>query len=576
MNGSRASRWWGLGVGIFLAATLANPPGIAGIAGAAGSAAGAPPASSLGTVRFPTSAGAAAQAAFLRGVAALHSFWYDEAAEAFRAAEKEEPGFALAYWGEAMTDNHPIWAEQDRAAALAALARLAPTREARAAKAPTARERGYLAAVEVLYGEDGKAGSGIGGAGGVGEVGGVGGAGDKAARDEAYAQAMGRLAAAYPDDDEAAAFHALALLGTLRPGDPAESQLRRRMAAAGALEEIFARHPDHPGVVHYLIHSYDDPLHAPLGLRAALVYARVAPAAPHALHMPSHIFVQLGRWDDAASSNEAAWAASVAWAEKKGLPTEKRDFHSLSWLHYAYLQQGRWAKAAETLEIARRAASEDPKSERITGALAGMEARQSIETGRGGKGAPPPAGTSAGEHYAHGGGAGLLAAGLAAARAGDAKGAAEVASRLSETAGKREGYAGKPFAIMAREVSGMALLAGGQGDAGIAKLKEAAELEAALDPPSGPPEPAKPAGELYGEALLARGRAAEAAHQFELALGRTPNRAAALFGAARAAAQRGDREGAERYAKALAALWHQADSDLPQLAELKKLQSPAR
>ncbi|HTQ79273.1 MAG TPA: hypothetical protein VMM92_04700, partial [Thermoanaerobaculia bacterium] len=331
----------------------------------------------LGAVHFPTSAGAAAQAAFLRGVAALHSFWYDEAADAFREAAALEPGFALAYWGEAMTFNHPLWAEQDREAARTALARLGPDREARAAKAPTAREKGYLEAVEVLYGEGGKA-----------------------ERDRAYAQAMGRLATAFPDDDEAAAFRALSLLGTVQAGDPAESQLRSRMQAAAILEELFSHHPDHPGVVHYLIHSYDDPIHAPLGLRAARIYARVAPAAPHALHMPAHIFVQLGRWQEAAASNEAAWAASVAWVERRKLAAEKRDFHSLSWLHYAYLQEGRLQKAAETLELARHATVEAPQSERIAGALAGMEARQALETG-----GPAPAGAQTeGGGYARGGG----------------------------------------------------------------------------------------------------------------------------------------------------------------------------
>ncbi|HZF13850.1 MAG TPA: hypothetical protein VFE33_34080 [Thermoanaerobaculia bacterium] len=544
MDGRRISGWR-LGLGLCLVVTLAT-----GLASPSPSMSSAP----LGTVRFPSSAGPAAQAAFLRGVAALHSFWYDEAAEAFREAERLEPGFALAYWGEAMTANHPIWAEQDREAARAALAKLAPSREAREAKAPTAREKGYLDAVEVLYGE-----------------------GDKAARDLAYAQAMGRLAAAHPDDDEAAAFHALALLGTVRPGDPAESQLRRRMQAAGILEEIFARHPDHPGVVHYLIHSYDDPIHAPLGLRAALVYARVAPAAPHALHMPSHIFVQLGRWDQAVASNEAAWAASVAWVERKGMAPEKRDFHSLSWLQYAYLQQGRWAKAAETLETARRAAEEDAKSERIAGVLAGMEARQAIETGHPAKMAPAAGGESH-EHYGHGAGTDLLAAGLAAARGGDAKTASDIAAQLQDAAVKKEGYAGKPFAIMAREVEGLSLLAGlgKEGEtAGLARLQEAAEMEAALDPPSGPPDPAKPACELYGEALLAHGQAA-AARQFERSLARTPNRAASLLGAARAAAKQGDKEGAQRYAAALAAIWQQADPDLPQRAELRQLQTPAR
>src|SRR5215218_1306933 len=244
-------------------------------------------ASDLGKVDFPTSGSPAAQAHFLRGVAALHSFWYDEAADAFRAAQKAQPGFAMAYWGEAMTYNHPIWSEQDRDGALAALVRLAPARDARSAKAPTDREKGFLAAVEILYGE-----------------------GDRGARDAAYETAMEKLHQRYPDDLEVASFYALSRIGPALTGPPGEQRSRTLIQAAALLEELFDRNPELPGVVHYLIHAYDDPLHAPLGLRAARIYARIAPAAHHALHMPAHIFVQLGDWASTASSNEAAWAAS--------------------------------------------------------------------------------------------------------------------------------------------------------------------------------------------------------------------------------------------------------------------------
>ncbi|MES1244520.1 MAG: hypothetical protein ABUT39_23140 [Acidobacteriota bacterium] len=465
-------------------------------------------AAELGQVEFPTSGSPAAREPFLRGVAALHSFWYEEAADAFREAQKADPGFAMAYWGEAMTFNHPIWSEQDRDAALAALARLGPTPAARAAKAPTEEEKAWLAAVEALYGE-----------------------GEKADRDRAYAEAMRSLHERWPDDLEAASFYALSLIGpALTNGSTGADRDRDLMKAAAILEELVDRSPRHPGVLHYLIHAYDDPVHAPLGLRAARIYAQVAPAAHHALHMPSHIFVQLGRWTDAAASNEAAWAASVDWVKRAGLPAEKRDFHSLSWLQYVYLQQGRVKKAEEVLEIARQARRET-QAARAAYTLDGMAARQLVETGRRAEAlaallaVPPEAG-----HAGHGDGA-------------------------------------RP--ILEKESEALKLQAQGKTEEALALLREAADLEGALPPPSGPPSPMKPAHELYGEVLLEAGRAAEASRQFEASLLRTPNRAASLLGAARSAAKAGDLETARRRYAELAAIWSQADSDLPALAEVQ-------
>ncbi|HSL83986.1 MAG TPA: tetratricopeptide repeat protein, partial [Thermoanaerobaculia bacterium] len=293
----------------------------------------------LGRVEMAATGAPEARPWFERGVAALHSFWYDEAAKAFRQAREIDPGFVLAYWGEAMTHNHPIWDQVELDEGRAALATLAPTPAERAAKAPTERERAYLAAVELLFAENG----------------------EKHARDEAYLEAMARLAERWPDDFEARTFHALALEGVAYGGGvPDERRFSLLMRAAAELEELFDDRPDHPGVLHYLIHAYDDPVHAPLGLRAARLYAEVAPAAHHALHMPSHIFVQLGRWDQAAASNEDAWAASAAWVEEDGLPLGHRDYHSLSWLLYAYLQQGRLAAARELLDLVGRDAEASP------------------------------------------------------------------------------------------------------------------------------------------------------------------------------------------------------------------------
>ena len=513
-------------------------------------------AADLGRVEFPTSGKPEAQAHFLRGVAALHSFWYDEAADAFREAQKADPGFALAYWGEAMTHNHPIWSEQDRDAAKAVLAR--------AAKAPTERERAWMAAVEALYGE-----------------------GEKPARDRAYAEAMRALHERFPEDLEAASFYALSLIGpALTNGQTGPDRDRDLMKAAAVLEVFFDRNPEHPGVLHYLIHAYDDPVHAPLGLRAARTYAKVAPSAHHALHMPSHIFVQLGQWPETSASNEASWAASVDWVKRRNLGIDKRDFHSLSWLAYSYLQQGRLRKAEEVLEIARQAARESD-SPRVASSLEGMEARHRIET-RTWQPAQPAVAKKAGEEahcgmvHSRGDGAALLAQGLGAVwagGAGDLAAAEEAAAALRTlNEGKADDYRSAPGRIMEKEVSALALLAKGKQEEALALLREAAEMEARMPPPSGPPDPIQPAPELYGEVLLEMGKAEEAAKQFQASLLRMPNRAASLLGAARAAAKAGDEEAARRHYAALAEVWKDADPSLPGLAEVRTYLSgvPAR
>ncbi|HET9227587.1 MAG TPA: tetratricopeptide repeat protein [Thermoanaerobaculia bacterium] len=504
-------------------------------------------ASDLGRVDFPTSGKPEAQAHFLRGVAALHSFWYDEAADAFREAQKIDPAFAMAYWGEAMTYNHPIWSEKDSEAAKAVLAK--------APKAPTEREKEWMAAVGALY-EEG---------------------------DRAYAEAMRALHERRPDDLEAASFYALSLIGpALTGGQTGPDRDRDLIKAAAVLEEFFDRNPEHPGVLHYLIHAYDDPVHAPLGLRAARTYAKVAPSAHHALHMPSHIFVQLGQWPETSASNEAAWAASVDWVKRRGLGLEKRDFHSLSWLAYSYLQLGRLRKAEEVLEIARQAARESD-SPRVASSLEGMEARHRIETRTWQPAKVSAAKADEGAHcgmaHPQGDGLGWLAQGLGAVRAGDLAAAEEAAAALRKlNEGKAEDYRSASGRIMEKEVAALVLLARGKQEEALALLKEAAELEARMPPPSGPPDPVKPAPELYGEALLEAGKAEEAARQFEASLLRMPNRAASLLGAARAAAKIGDREAARRHYAALAEVWKDADPTLPDLAEVRAYlsEAPAR
>ncbi|HVQ37008.1 MAG TPA: tetratricopeptide repeat protein, partial [Pyrinomonadaceae bacterium] len=260
--------------------------------------------SQLGKVEFPTSGSEKAHAHFLRGLAALHSFWYEEALEAFRESTRIEPDFMMGYWGEAMAQNHPLWSEQDAPAARQVIARI------KEAPKLTARERAYLGAVKLLYGD-----------------------GEKRQRDEAYSAAMERVYRDFPEDLDAAAFYSLSLLGMMR----SDEKSYRLQARAGAIAlEVYQKNPNHPGAAHYIIHAFDDPEHAILALPAARRYANIAPEAHHARHMPSHIFLQLGMWPEAAASNEAAWESSDAWMKRKNLSPSVRDYHSLHWLLYVY------------------------------------------------------------------------------------------------------------------------------------------------------------------------------------------------------------------------------------------------
>lgn len=481
----------------------------------------APVAGQLGTIDFPTSAKPPAQALFLTGTKALYNFEFDIAGDAFQQAQKADPDFALAYWGEAMSYNHPLWAEQDLAKARRVLERLAPTSAARAAKAPEGKERDLVEAVDVLFG-----------------------AGDKLARDIAYAGAMQRMHAKYPGDDELATFYALALLGTGRAG---EKNVRTAMQAAAIAQGVFQRHPQHPGAAHYIIHAFDDPDHAVLALPAARAYAKIAPSAAHALHMPSHIFVQLGMWDDVVASNIVAYKAAVDLADLKNLPRGREDFHTLSWLQYAYLQQGKFADAERSVSVAKAVADKD-ESPRVRDGYASMKARQVVETEKWEKLALSSAPVKEGGAPGYDGSAAyVLAAGLSAAKLGDLATANLALDRLKTIRTQAESgssaYRAKPFAIMEKEVAAVIALA--QKDSATAErlLKDATAIELTLDAPSGPAEPIKPSFELYGELLREQGRMKDAAAQFELALTRMPNRRASVQGLERANGPRGTSAG---------------------------------
>ena len=344
----------------------------------------------LGRLEFPNSGSPQAQETFLRAMMLLHSFEYADAREAFQEAQQVDGDFAMAYWGEAMTHNHPLWRQTEPAMALAALEGYAATAEARSRKAPTERERDYLATLEILYGD-----------------------GDKLERDLAYSDAMRRLSEKYPEDLEAASLYALSILGTAQ----GQRDFRIYMRAAAVVEEVFEANPRHPGAVHYLIHSYDDPVHAPLGLRAARVYAEIAPAASHAQHMISHIFVALGAWDEVVSSNVKSFEVSEERARRKGLPVWQRNHHALHWLQYAYLQQGRYELARQQMQIIESDAREG-KRRNSRWYFASMRSAYMIHTG---KDWPAPEDIDLVDIGITGVAANHFATGFAAWRAGDEK-----------------------------------------------------------------------------------------------------------------------------------------------------------
>lgn len=490
--------------------------------------------SNLGHIDFPTSGSKAAQEHFIKGVLLLHSFEYSDSREEFQAASKLEPGFAMAYWGEALTYTHSVWVEQDVVSGRAALQRLAPTPEARAAKAPTQREKDYLHAVETLYGT-----------------------GDKVSRDIAYADAMDRIMKKYPGDLEAASLYAVALLGTCQH----ERQYPVYMRAAAVAEEVFAKNPQHPGAIHYLIHAYDDPVHAPLGLRAARVYAEVAGAASHAQHMPAHIFFALGMWDDAIAANRRSIAVADERVKRKVLGLDQRNYHSLQWLSYAYLQEGR--------EVEARAVIADIEKSGYTRGLAMMKAVYALETGKqdetlSATSAPMLLYTVAV----------LNGYGLVAARNGrldQTRIALEsVKKRLrGPDDGAAEAHHGPPTMtttpspadrktaeIMLQQLQAEVLIGEGKRDEALQLLARTAAEEDGLTFEFGPPMPLKPAHELYAEELLAGHRPAEARDEFQRALARAPRRAQSLRGLAKAAAATGNDEVSRNALEELKSFWH--------------------
>jgi tetratricopeptide (TPR) repeat protein len=473
-----------------------------------------------GHVEFANSGAPAAQADFLEGLAQLHDFEYSAAVRSFQRAEAADPAFAMAYWGEAMTFNHPIWMQQDVKAARSALAKLGPTQAERRAKAKTDREKSYLDAVEILYGD-----------------------GTKADRDMRYEAAMAQLHQRYPDDVDAAAFYGLSILGTAHGGRDFGTYMR----AAGVLEEAWTNHREHPGLLHYLIHSYDDPIHAPLGLRAARIYARVAPDAGHAQHMTAHIFLALGMWPETVRANIAA----IADVNKMRLATEQGPVacgHYPTWLEYAYLQLGKVDQAREVLEACHRAAEaqadtmrasqEIDPDESLAGSFANMRLRFLVDSGDwdGVVAAWPPtknAGPAARLDFATARAFMEIArrnAATAAVALVDLDAAARSVADIEARSQDPDPTYSVRAQIVRLEIQGLLAELNKDLPGAEEALRQATALQDTLPIAFGPPVIDKPTHELLGEFLLRHGRRADARKEFEQAIARTPGRRLAVEG----------------------------------------------
>ncbi len=458
----------------------------------------------LGEISFPTSGPAEAQKHFIKGVLLLHSFEYGRARAAFLEASGIAPEFALSYWGEAMTYDHPIWPENDRPGALSALAKLGATPAERRAKAATEREKMYLDAVERLYGQ-----------------------GDGSARAAAYSAAMAELTRRFPDDLEAKAFYSLSLLGLTRTTRNTENYMR----AAAVAEAIYEKNPKHPGAIHYLIHAYDDPVHAPLGLRAARIYGSVAKSASHAQHMPSHIFFALGMWEDSIASNMAAM--KTARDEGSG------GYHPLHWLQHAYLQLGRTEDAAKLVAIVEDDLTRNPSPYARTH-LAMCRATMIVETRGSGASIMEPVDatgiSSQSVFVGHD-----LVIGLEHARRKDVPAARRMLDSIRSRSATMKGAKAYDSAgpsryttVLQTDIDAVTVMeqileagiefASGDHANAIRKAIAAGETEDKLVFEYGPPAIVKPAWEAAGEMLLEIGRKKEAADAFQRVLKRYPNR----------------------------------------------------
>ncbi|MFK7934698.1 MAG: hypothetical protein AB8G22_14400 [Saprospiraceae bacterium] len=484
----------------------------------------------LGEISFEVTGDEAAKPYFKNGLLLLHSFEYEDAREEFLKAQEIDSTFAMAYWGEAMTYNHSLWQRQEKEKAEAALARLAPTAEERMAFVETDLEKDFLGAIEVLYGE-----------------------GTKYERDVAYKEHLSTLREKYPDNHEVSAFYAISLLGASRNGRDDELYNQSARIVQGIIKE----NPKHPGALHYLIHSFDDPDHAAMAKNAADSYSKVAPDAAHALHMPSHIYVALGDWDNVVTCNVASWNASIKRMQRKELDNSARSYHAFHWLQYGLLQKGDTAAATDLLKLANEYVSAKPeKRSRIY--LLGMKGAQLVETGDWTSELAELAVKTDDLNWLSKGQNNFIE-GMKAYAKNDIDSLTKVIENMTDNRGTMRnlvgetgfamcsaaGYANQPpneldiNMVQVMEMELRAYLATLQKDNQAAAdwFEQATALDEGLNYSFGPPRIFKPVHEAYGEWLLENGDAQLAMDIFAKALKRQPRRLRSLKGKQQAAQQ---------------------------------------
>lgn len=474
---------------------------------------------SLGDVNVTVSGNKNALPHFEKGLLLLHSFEYEDAREAFQKAQKEDPEMPMAYWGEAMTYNHSLWQEQDYDAATTALAHLD---EIDLNKNSSQLEKDLIKAVHILYKPKT----------------------EKKHRDVAYAEFMEGLYEKYPANQEVAAFYALSLLGSVPEGRDDTLYSKGAKIAQGVLKE----NPNHPGALHYLIHSYDDPNHASLALNAANVYSKVAPDASHALHMPSHIYVAMGMWDNVISSNIDSYQASINRMKEKELDNDARGYHAFHWLEYGYLQKGNYDEAKKMVFDMKKYASENP-SKKARVHLVFLKGTYLSETDKWeGEVANIPANItdlniSVRSQY-------HFLEGMKAIKNGNIQKldstlnimsqdqnresfvASEGSSKLCSSVTRDEATEMDLKESRIRQNQLLALRANLNNDTELAEehFKKSIAIENSISYSYGPPSIQKPTHELYADWLLAQIRKEEATKQYELALKNGPGRLRVLKG----------------------------------------------
>jgi len=504
----------------------------------------------LGRVTFPVSCNAEAQKRFERAMALLHSFWWEQGSGAFREVAQADSTCAMAHWGSAMNAWGNPFAGGPSGPALAAAGQAAE--RAAAMGAQTARERGFISAVATLYRDNATV--------------------PNAVRLRAYSDTLARVYRDNPGDVEVAIYYALSLVATAPATD---TTFARQKQAAAILNPLFGRFPQHPGLAHYIIHANDSPRLASLGLDAARRYAQIAPSAPHAQHMPSHIFIRLGLWEDNIASNQRSYDAGVAYDKAQGLAgVLYHEFHALDYMVYGYLQLGQDAAArriagyADTMTQAdaQRGGAFISSYNRL--ALAARVALERSDWAAAAK-LPVPAAAPATL-----GAVTRFARGIGAARSGDT---AQARAEVAALAAIETSLAGQPgynwsrvVGIKRRAVEAWLALAVKDTASALRLAGEAADMEEVTEKHPVTPGELLPARELYGDLLLAVGRHAEARAAYDATLRREPNRARSLFGSARAAELAGDRAGARTRYDAFLAQMKTADGDRVEIARARE------